>query len=196
MFITLQPLILASGSPRRKEFLKEAGLDFTIKTANVNEAVRDGESAPAYVERMAGDKGMAVCLQESARWVLAADTIVVRDEQIMGKPRHEQEACEMLLALSGRSHLVMTAFFVGNLSKNIKTLKTVTTEVVFSSFSPQTALAYVKTGEPADKAGAYGIQGKGTILVERINGSYANVVGLPMTELIEVLLKYKIIDFR
>ncbi|MBU0484766.1 MAG: septum formation protein Maf [Proteobacteria bacterium] len=194
MFKTLQPLILASSSPRRQEFLVNLGLDFEIKTAEVEENLRPDESAQDFVQRLALDKAWAISINHQDSWVLGADTVVVKDDHIMGKPVDEVEARLMLRGLSGRSHEVWTGFAVCRASDDCKVVDSVKTIVKFASFFPEQLLdAYVRTGEPLDKAGAYGIQGLGGLLVESIDGSYSNVVGLPVAEVIREFLRLGIV---
>lgn len=187
MFTTQQPLILASNSPRRKEFFEQAGLKFSVCSANVDESIQRGEAPEQYVRRLACAKAEAVSLQYPVSWVVGADTIVVCDAQILGKPVDEEDAVNILLKLSDRKHLVMTAFCIVNNEAGVTESGLGITEVVFDTISSDTARAYAATGEPLDKAGAYGIQGIGGMLVKKINGSYSNVVGLPMAEVLGLL---------
>ncbi|MDH5299273.1 MAG: Maf family protein [Desulfobulbaceae bacterium] len=184
MFCCSQPLVLASASPRRRRFLEQLGLAFVVDPAEVVEEVLPGESPETFVSRLALDKAREVAARRPHAFVLAADTAVVLGEAILGKPGGAEEAIEMLLRLAGRSHAVWSGYAVVNLEQGVEVARAVRTEVCFVPFDRQTAAAYVATGEPMDKAGSYGIQGRGGCLVERINGSYSNVVGLPMAELI------------
>lgn len=193
MFVSRKPMILASNSPRRKAFLQDAGLDFTVEAASIDESVHAFEKPEQYVKRMAVAKGEKLSSLYPDEWIVAADTIVVCDEKILGKPEDEKQAEDMLSSLSGQSHFVFTAFYVGCGVEKITTVEMVRTEVTFSDLSPELIRAYVTTGEPMDKAGAYGIQGLGGNLVKKVTGSYTNVVGLPMAELLEVLKKYSVI---
>ena len=190
---TVEGLILASASPRRKSLLRELGLDFKIVEAQVEEIPAPGESPREFVLRAAYEKAAEVSRLHPAAWVLGADTVVVHDGRILGKPKDRQAALETLLALSGSRHLVHTGFCLMNGDKQVSARRVVTTEVYFFPFTEDIAAAYVATGEPLDKAGAYGIQGMGGFLVERINGSYSNVVGLPLTEVVGELLRYKVV---
>lgn len=189
-------LVLASASPRRKSLLQKLGLDFEIIVAKVEENPVPGESSRDFVLRAARDKAADVSRENCTSWVLGADTVVVHAGRILGKPLDEKDALEVLQGLAGDSHLVHTGFCLINGEENIVINRVVTTEVQFSSFSSDVAAAYVATGEPLDKAGAYGIQGMGGFLVEKINGSYSNVVGLPLVEVIEELLRYKVVAPR
>jgi septum formation protein len=176
--------------------LQELGLDFEIKEARIEESPAAGESPREFVKRAASDKAGYISRPNPEHWVLGADTIVVHDNRILGKPDDAAEALEVLQTLSGREHLVHTGFCLMHEKKGITVSRVVTTEVRFFPFTRDIAVAYVATGEPLDKAGAYGIQGRGSFLAERINGSYTNVVGLPLVEVIEELMRYKVIEPR
>ena len=193
---TTGKLILASASPRRKSLLQELGLDFEIIEAQVEETPAARESPQEFVLRAACDKAADVSRENVASWVLGADTVVVHAGRILGKPRGAKEAFGVLQNLAGNSHLVLTGFCVMNGIEKISVSRVVSTEVSFYPFSRDIAAAYVATGEPLDKAGAYGIQGSGGFLVEKINGSYSNVVGLPLVEVIEELLRFKVVEAR
>ena len=190
-FRTQERLILASGSPRRRDFLSELGLAFEVRVTDIDETPLSGEQPIAFVARLAQEKALAVDLPDA--WVLAADTAVVVDGEILGKPGDEAEACAMLMRLSGRWHEVWTGFSLWHQATGEGCTKTVCTRVRFLTLTPELCRAYVRTGEPLDKAGAYGIQGKGCFLVPEISGSYTNVVGLPMAEVLEALLHHKVI---
>lgn len=175
-------LYLASTSPRRKELLQQIGLQFGILRIDIDETPLDDESPQNYVARLSAAKAQAGLEQckNNDDLVIAADTTVVFDQQIIGKPETEQQALHIWQQLSGKVHQVLTGFTVANRQKT-RTM-VVVTEVYFRVLSHQEMLAYWQTGEPKDKAGGYGIQGKGCLFVEKINGSYSNVVGLPLTE--------------
>lgn len=180
------PLILASSSPRRADLLRQIGLRFSVRAADIDEAVLPGEAARAYVERMARSKDRAVragCGLDDL--VLAADTTVVLEGRILGKPDSRDEAFRMLKALSGRSHQVMTAVSVSY--RDISKVAISTTEVCFAPVSDVEISRYLDTGEADDKAGAYGIQGYAACFVQRIDGSYSGVVGLPLFETLDLL---------
>ena len=174
-------LILASGSPRRAELLERMGLSFTVQPANTEEKLEPGLTPQQEVMNLSRQKAEAVAktLTEEAV-VLSADTVVVMDGEILGKPHSEENAIEMLEALSGRSHLVLTGVTV--MSPRGTQCACVETEVHFRDLSPQEIRAYVATGEPMDKAGAYGIQGYAALFVERLVGDYYNVMGLPVCQ--------------
>jgi septum formation protein len=193
---TIGKLILASASPRRKSLLQELGLDFEIIEAQVEEKPVAGESPQDFVMRAACDKAGDVARENVASWVLGADTVVVHGGRILGKPGDAEEALSVLQTLAGQKHLVHTGFCLMNGKDDVLISRVVTTEVWFYPFSRDIAAAYVATGESLDKAGAYGIQGSGGFLVERINGSYSNVVGLPLAEVVEELLRYKVVTPR
>lgn len=193
MFSSTKTLILASASPRRQAYLREFGIDFHIGIANIDESPRDNESALDYVARMAEVKYSTIALENPQTWVLAADTIVYLDDEILGKPQTIEDAERVLMRLSGKTHDVATAFCLGCLEQQKIHCQTVVSRVVFGHYSKDTAVAYINTGEPFDKAGAYGIQGKGAALVEELHGSYSNVVGLPLGEVLALLEKYGIV---
>jgi septum formation protein len=190
-FRTQARLILASGSPRRRDFLADLGIAFEVLVADIDETPLSGEVPIDFVARLSREKAQAV--EQPGAWVLAADTAVVVDGEILGKPGDEEEACAMLMRLSGRWHEVWTGFSLCCQTTGESCTKTVCTKVRFLALTPELCRAYVRTGEPLDKAGAYGIQGKGCFLVPEISGSYTNVVGLPMTEVLETLLHHKVI---
>ncbi len=179
-------LLLASASPRRRELLEQIGVATQRVHCQVDEQVMPGELPAAYVERVTRDKVLAgVAASPAGAVVLAADTAVVLDEQILGKPRDREHAAQMLTALSGREHQVMTAVAVA-CGERLE-LRLVTTQVRFRGLSAAEIDAYWVSGEPADKAGAYGIQGLGAVFVAHINGSYSAVVGLPLLETAAIL---------
>lgn len=182
-------LILASASPRRRAFLAGLGLAFTCRPAEIAEIQEPGEGAAAFVARLAREKAMAIAGGAPGAWVLGADTVVVLEGRILGKPADAAEAVAMLTALSGRWHQVWTGFAICCQARAVLVERAVSTEVGFAGLAPELIAAYVATGEPLDKAGAYGIQGLGGCLVEELRGSYSNVVGLPLAEVIEELLE-------
>lgn len=177
-------LILASSSPRRRDILAALALPFEVRVAAVDETPRDGERAADMVQRLAVDKAVAVPL-DATEIALAADTAVVLDDRIFGKPADEADAVEMLAQLSGRSHEVMTGVAVRH-GDACRTALSVT-EVRFRAISTAEARRYWQCGEPRGKAGAYAIQGVGGMFVEHIAGSYSGVVGLPVFETIRLL---------
>ncbi len=187
MYQNSQPIILASESPRRQQYLEEMGLTFTVQSASVTETPLDNEDPEGFVQRMAMEKASVISARFPETWVISGDTVVCLGDKILGKPADEDEAVALLMSLSGREHCVKTGFCVAHGSRRVRVVQSVTTKVHFSDFSELVALAYVAAGESLDKAGAYGIQGKGVFLVKAIEGSYSNVVGLPLYELMEVL---------
>lgn len=192
MFTNNEEIILASGSPRRRRFLAELGLDFTVAVADIAEDLQAGELPTAFVNRLAQEKAAAIAVDHPGAWVIGADTVVVIADEILGKPVDPADALAMLTRLAGRRHQVWTGFAIIK-DGSVVVTRAVRTDVTFVSGSADVLAAYVASGEPLDKAGAYGIQGRGGLLVERIDGSYSNVVGLPMAELVEELLKLEVI---
>lgn len=177
-------LILASRSPRRRDLLAQLGVTVTVRPADIDETPRVDEDPVGYVERMATEKAMAVDLPDSA-CALAADTVVLLDGDVLGKPETRERAQQTLGRLSGRTHSVHTA--VALRSDNALHLVRVETRVSFRSLSSSECDCYLDSGEAWDKAGAYAIQGLGGAFVERIEGSYSNVVGLPLSETLALL---------
>ncbi len=177
--MSVVPLILASASPRRAELLRAASIPFEVLAPVVDETVQPGESADAYVRRLSHAKAAATAILAPGRCVLGADTTVVIDEEILGKPEDVHDAGRMLRMLSGRAHTVLTSVCViapnGSASVRVES-----TTVEFAPLSSVDVAWYVSTGEPMDKAGAYAIQGRASRFVTRIEGSYPNVVGLPV----------------
>jgi septum formation protein len=180
-------IILASNSPRRRELLAQIGLSFTVAPADVDERVLPGEPPEAYADRVALDKARAAAQRAGEGIVIAADTIVVVGDSILGKPSDAADARRMLSELSGRGHEVITSLAVMDAATGRSAVRTSATRVWFRDLSDREIAAYVATGEPLDKAGAYGIQERGALLVERIEGCYSNVVGLPLSLLGEML---------
>lgn len=178
-------LILASGSPRRRELLSRLGISFEVITKNINESARAGESPADLVQRLSKDKALAVSLDHKEDLILAADTVVALDGRIMGKPHDENEAFDFLSQLNNRTHEVFTGICLIN--KDQINTQVVCTRVTFGHFSDDILKAYTATGEGADKAGAYAIQGQGAFLISSISGSPTNVIGLPMQEVSKLL---------
>jgi septum formation protein len=183
-------VILASNSPRRRELLAQVGMTFLVAPANVDESMRAGEIPNDYAERLALDKARAVASRRQEGIVIAADTIVVVGGSIFGKPSDAADALRMLSELSGRGHEVITGLAVMDAATGRSAARTSVTHVWFRDLSAKEIMAYVATGEPLDKAGAYGIQERGALLVERIDGCYSNVVGLPLSLLGEMLREF------
>ncbi len=190
IFQNLDRLILASSSPRRKALLESVGVEFDVVGSGVDEEAGSPDESPGeQVLRCAVAKAQAVSSLYPASWVLAADTIVVLNGRIFGKPESPDEAARILSELSGGIHMVISAVCLVHRERNSKETLTVSTEVRFKQLTVEEIDAYVQTGEPMDKAGAYGIQGIGAFLVRSINGSYTNVVGLPLCDTLELLAK-------
>ena len=184
-------LILASGSPRRQELLRRIGLtDFTVTVPQVEETYPDDLTPPEIVQYISREKSLAVSA-DSDDIVITADTMVFLDDQKLGKPRDEAHALSMLTALQGRRHKVCTGVTVRQGEKILTYAES--TDVIFRSASQEELLAYIRGGEPMDKAGAYGVQGQGSLLVERIEGDFFNVMGLPVVLLSRMLAQFGII---
>jgi septum formation protein len=184
----MKQLYLASGSPRRRELLTQIGVPFTAISADIDETPLTHESPSAYVERLARGKaeaGRAAVVSADPFCVLGADTAVVLDGKILGKPVDQADACAMLMMLSGNEHQVLTAIAVVD-GERCET-RVVTSRVRFRVINGEEAAAYWASGEPRDKAGGYGIQGLGAVFVAGLDGSYSAVVGLPLCETFEVL---------
>jgi septum formation protein len=180
-------LILASASPRRQELLRSAGISFEIIPSEVDEEWGEGETPEDYVVRLARLKAVKVGEKHKTRWVLAADTIVVIDGKILGKPTNRREAEGMLEMLSDREHKVITGYCLLQTDSGKSRQGRVVSRVRFKELSPEEIRWYLDTGEPFDKAGAYAIQGKAAFMVKEVQGSYTNVVGLPLCEVVEAL---------
>ncbi len=180
------PLVLASASPRRADLLRRLGLEFSIDPSHIPEDGVDGETPGEHAERLAREKAVEVRDRHPGSLVLAGDTVVVLAGKVLGKPRDRSEAVEMLLSLQGRTHTVMSglalAFPEGAVRSGV-----LATGVTFRPMDGEMARRYVETGEPMDKAGAYGIQGYGSALVQEIRGDYHTVVGLPLPLLLDLL---------
>jgi septum formation protein len=183
--VVAETVVLASASPRRLDLLRTVGLDPVVQPVWVDETPLAGEAALDYVARVARAKATATGAGADGVVVLAADTTVIVDGEILGKPRDEVEAVRMLMMLRGRRHTVATAVTVCAAGELHECL--VTTDVHMSELSDDTISWYVATGEPLDKAGGYGIQGGAAAFVTRVEGSYSNVVGLPLAETVELL---------
>ena len=184
-------LVLASASPRRAELLSQIGVQYTVSSADIDESVLAGESPSEYVGRLAQEKALAILSKSGNSVVIAADTSVVLGDTILGKPDNADHACEILQSLSGSQHFVYSGVAVCRMHKNEIEIfsEVVKTQVNFLALPEQLIKRYVETEEPMDKAGAYGIQGKGAVFVESIQGSYSNVVGLPLAQTAQLLSK-------
>lgn len=183
-------LYLASGSPRRRELLTQLGLSFERLSNDVEERRHPGETAEQYVRRLARDKALAgVAVADLDLPVLGADTLVVLNNHVLEKPADADAAAAMLAMLSGKTHEVLTAVALADRQRILECL--VVTEVTFRTLTPEDIAGYVASGEPMDKAGAYGIQGLGGNFVRKINGSYHAVVGLPLVETAELFSHFQ-----
>ena len=178
-------IILASASPRRRELLEQIGLSFQIIPSLVEEKELPGESPDAHVVRLSLEKASEVAArdQTTARWIIGSDTIVLCDNRILGKPADAIQATSMLRLLSGREHRVLSGFAVIDKESGQQRAEAVSTKVKFRQLTDEEIARYIATGEPMDKAGAYAIQGLGVCFVAGIEGSYTNVVGLPLCRL-------------
>ena len=183
----MKTLILASRSPRRVELLKRIGLPVDVIISSVEETPGRGESPRETAIRLAEAKAGDVAPTHPDRWVIGADTVVVVDGEIFGKPVGPEDGRRMLSRLSGRTHIVVTGFAVVRQDRGVVESRAVETEVDVKPLTRREIDGYLATGEPADKAGAYAIQGVGAFMVTAIRGSYTNVVGLPVCELVDLL---------
>ena len=190
------PFILASASPRRQELLRSAGLKFRILPAHIDETWQNDETPTAHVRRLSREKAAVMSVRHPRAIVLGADTIVVIDGQILGKPKNKKEAREMLQRLSGRTHTVFTGFTLTRAADRISRTKVVRSAVTFKKISPEEMNWYVNSSEPYDKAGGYAVQGMGACFIKTIRGSYTNVIGLPLSEVLEELKNLNILSFR
>lgn len=185
----MKPFILASQSPRRKQLLEQAGLSFTIIPSEVEEKVLDTDTPEEVVASLALQKAQDVFSRHSNQLVLAADTIVAIDDTILGKPVNRQDAEKMLQQLSGRDHHVFTGVTLLCESKELTFVEK--THVHFYPLTNEEITSYINSGEPFDKAGGYGIQGLGSILVEKIHGDYFTIVGLPIAKVVRALKQFQ-----
>jgi len=192
-------IVLASASPRRQELLKNAGINFVVKPANIPEVRHPGEAPQIFAERMAREKARAVFVGEKDEYVLGADTIViggatgvspVQSDLVLGKPESEQDAARMLRLLSGRKHHVITGVCL--VAANFEDVRSETTAVHFAAMSDAEIRDYIATGEPMDKAGAYAIQGAASRWISKIQGDYSNVVGLPVALVLRMLQDHRV----
>ena len=190
-------IVLSSGSPRRKEYLERYKLDFKIVKGDIDETRNANESPLLFSQRMAREKALEVQKSvEGDSVIIAADTIVVFNGEVLGKPDSQDHAFEMLKSLNGNLHEVITSYFVLDCQDRKQVEKSVKTSVKFKNLNNTILENYACSPEPHDKAGAYSIQGIGTILVEFIEGSYNNVVGLPVEELFQDLISLNVISLQ
>lgn len=186
-------LILASSSPRRQELLSLLKIPLKIVPSEVEEFFRKGEKPEKHVRRLAAAKAQEIGKKFPKQWVLAADTVVVIKGEVLGKPKDAQEAESMLKKLSGKEHQVLTGYCLLHAGSAQKKERTVLSWVKFKKLSPEEIHWYINTGEPFDKAGGYAVQGKAAFMIKEIRGSYTNVVGLPLCEVIEDLQELGVI---
>ena len=197
MHISLKKqFILASASPRRKELLRSAGLKFRIVPASVREKYISGETPRQHVRRLAQNKAELIAAKYPDAWVLGADTIVVVDGKILGKPKNKTQAKKMLQQLSGRTHKVYTGFTIARGALSIRKTRIIHSAVRFKNIAPEEMKWYIACKEPYDKAGGYAAQGKGAYFIKSIHGSYTNVIGLPLCEVLEEFKKVGALNFR
>ena len=189
-------LILASASPRRKYLLEQAGLRFRVVPSPFDESRVPADEPSRYERRLAEAKAAYVAALHPASWVIGADTIVADGHRLLGKPSSPDEARRMLVRLAGKTHQVHTGFCIRRQLDTVRYVDAVCTDVTFKELSAPEIDWYIRSGEPFDKAGAYAIQGIGTFLVRRINGSYSNVVGLPVCEVVEILIREGVLTLR
>ena len=187
-------LILASKSPRRRFLLEQAGLTFTVIPSTVDERAIPMTSPEKHVQVLAKAKAKEIAMDYPESWVIGADTIVLIDHTILGKPRTEAEARHMLKTLSHRTHRVMTGYYICCKKAQRSFSEAVETKVLFKPVTQSEIDWYINTGEPFDKAGGYAAQGLGTFLIKHIEGSYTNVVGLPICEVIDYLTKEGVVQ--
>ncbi len=188
--MTGRRFVVASASPRRKEILKNAGFEFEVIPSDANEGLEPGISAKQAVLELAKRKAFSVLPSVQGAVVLGCDTVVTVDGEILGKPADKADAFRILKMLSGRRHAVCTGVCITDGEKTEAFVSS--TEVEFYDLSDETIESYIATGEPADKAGAYGIQGFGNVLVKKIDGDYSTVVGLPLSECVRVLARFDV----
>ena len=184
-------IYLASKSPRRRKLLKQIAVNFKTFSVDLNEDIIDGEHPVRTVKRLAMNKSDAAIKEIKSGIVITADTIVVMNNEIIGKPKNKKDAFDILSRLSGKTHAVYTGFVIRNISTGRKIVDYEKTKVTFRKLLPEEIRNYIKTGSPMDKAGAYGIQDDlGAVFVEKINGCYYNVVGLPLAKFYKRLMEF------
>ncbi len=183
-------IVLASSSPRRRELLSLTGLPFTIDPSSYEEVLVPGVRPGLLARRLSSEKAREVAKKYTNALVIAADTFIVFRDHLMGKPHTEKEAIRMLGLLSGKAHSVITGFTIIDTATSKKLSRSVETKVWFRKLTKKEIISYAKTGEPLDKAGAYAIQGLGSLIVEKVEGDYFNVIGLPLCSLVQALKKF------
>lgn len=188
--------VLASSSPRRSELLASVGIAFDVIPSHIPEARQPGEAPEEYVARLSREKAQAVAAQHPDRWIIAADTTVLLEEQLLEKPTDARDAVRMLSTIAGRTHVVYSGVTILNQARGYSDTRVAESEVRMLPLSPDDVEWYVRTGEPMDKAGAYAVQGIGAMFIDSIHGSYTNVVGLPLALLFQMLRKAGIDPLR
>lgn len=186
----MRKIILASSSPRRKILLKQMGLDFEAVVSDFEEKIDAKLSPHKLAEKLSLGKAKSVAYKYNNAIIIAADTFVIFNEKIIGKPIDDKDAKRILRLLSGKGHSIITGFTILDTKVNRSVTKSVETKVTFKKLSDKEIDSYIKTGEPLDKAGAYGIQEKGGIFIKKIDGDYFNIVGLPIYSVVEELKKF------
>jgi len=186
----MRTILLASASPRRKEILEKTGLKFRVEESDYEENMDMGLKPHDLAARHALGKAKAAAVRHGRALIISADTIVVLKDRVFGKPRNRKEAKEMLKTLSGKAHTVITGYTIMDAITGKKITKTVETKVFFKRLTDHEIDAYIKSGEPMDKAGAYGVQGLGALIVRKIEGDFFNVMGLPLSSVAENLKKF------
>ena len=189
-------LVLASASPRRIELLQLIGLDVLVIPSGIMESSLDGEAPESHVTRLSQEKAESVSREYPHDWVLGADTIVVIDQEILGKPETPQEAWRMLSKLSNREHTVFTGYTISKDAEGVIISDVVKSQVLIKNITAEEMAWYVQTDEPYDKAGGYAVQGRGAFFIRAIHGSYTNVMGLPLCEVVDVLKRIGAIGFN
>ncbi|MBN2644947.1 MAG: septum formation inhibitor Maf [Desulfuromonadaceae bacterium] len=186
---TKPAIVLASASPRRRDLLASVGLRFQVVPSRVDETHQPGETPHAFVQRLSEEKAAEVAARTdvTGRWFIGSDTIVLCDDEILGKPVDAADSACMLRRLSGRNHQVLSGYAIFDRETGARLTRCIATEVSFRTLTEQEIEGYIATGEPADKAGSYAIQGIGAFMVSAICGSYTNVVGLPLCKIVEDL---------
>ena len=182
----MKKIILASESPRRRELLGALGLDFEIAVSGIEENQMDGETPEQHALRLAREKALTISRQRPEAIVIGADTVVIIDHELLGKPEDVIQAEAMLKKLSGRTHEVITGFAIVQRDE-VMVNRAVSSDVLFKEISEQERQWYIQTEEPYDKAGSYAVQGIGAFFIREIRGSYTNVIGLPLSEVVEAL---------
>ncbi len=186
-------LVLASASPRRRWLLEKLGVPFEVLASDIEERVEGGEAPDHFAQRMADEKATAAAVSRPAAWLLAADTVVAIGDDALGKPRGAEEAEAMLRRLAGRRHTVYTGVTLCRPGGMAAERSVVETGVTFRELTAGEIAAYIATGEPFDRAGAYAIQGEGAHLIDRLEGSYTNVIGLPLPEVASWLRTWRLL---